>query len=475
MPLAPGSGADLLLASTIVARYGSAIHTTTAQEECCSDGELGGSLPEVTTLLYIVHGAATVSLAASLLLQVHPQERQLHIFGKPCGKESAEGTAESTLGMTLSCALQRWVLKPALARQQGVALRLAHATAGQVDDLSARYRGAAVAESQHASATLAARDGCLSDPEVTLRDLVCLSGPEPLPNRCWTRGPRTEDTRQMKSASFYTDAASVRVKESETAIPGRSYKEESSSTPLPVEIPAVTEHLDVDALLHGALTQEGTASRQAVAKYAQPTTAADADAATSTPPHDNVGLPVAAVGASVEAGGILSLPTPSSPILGAGTAPGSSDSVEEDALRCYLSTLFDEPDASSTAETSTPTCSPAAQETPLTSSTARPEEVATNTETVGLPDVAPSLLSRTKTSEAIDMSAGPPPPPPLPLCWRHVILEAAEGTTHPRRRCRLPLIVLCRWAFSTVSRPSWPPLDRAQREGWRMRRAAPTS
>ncbi|KAG5467907.1 hypothetical protein LSCM4_00993 [Leishmania orientalis] len=416
MPLTPGSGADLLLASTIVARYGSAIHTTTAQQECGSDGEFGGSLPEVTTPVHVVHGAATVSLAASLLLQLHPQERQFHMFGNPCGKESAECTAESTLGMTLSCALQRWVLKPALARQHGLALRLArferwlaHATAGKVDELSARYRGAAVAEARHPSATLAARDGCLSDLEVTLRDLVCRFGPEPLPNRCWMRGPGTEDTRQMKSASFYTDAAAVRVKESETAIPGGSDKEEGSSPPLPAEVPAAAEHLDVDALLHDALTQEAAAIRQAVAKHAQPTTVADADTATSTPPHDNVGLPVAAVGASVDAGSILSLPTPSSPILGAGAAPGSSDPVEEDALQCYLSTLFDESDASSMAETSTPTCSPAAQATPLTSSTPRPEEVATNTETVGPPNVAPSLQSCMTTSDAIDMSAGLPP------------------------------------------------------------------
>lgn len=191
MPLTLASEADSLLASTILALYRSAIDTTTTQRESGSDRETRVSALEQSTPARVICGAATISLAASLLLQYHAQERRLHMPDKERGTDNDRSATKSTLGMALSCALQRWAREPALACQHGLALRLerfqrwlAHATSAKVDDLIVSSRVSSDAEARHLTMAFAAKQRCLGSPEVTLRDLVCLFGPEPLPSPC---------------------------------------------------------------------------------------------------------------------------------------------------------------------------------------------------------------------------------------------------------------------------------------------------
>ncbi|CAG9582141.1 hypothetical protein LMJF_34_2640 [Leishmania major strain Friedlin] len=411
MPLTLTSEADSLLASTILSRYRSAIDTTTTPQGSGSGGETRGSALEQSTSARVICGAATVSLAGSLLLQNHAQEHPLHMPHEERGKHNDGSATESTLGMTLLCALQRWAREPTLARQHGLALRLerfqrwlAHATAGNVDDLIAHSRASSDAAARHLPMGFAAEQRCLGGREVTLRDLVSRFGPEPLPSPCWMRGRQTAHSRKVKRGCCDAGVATVKDTGDQIVKAKRSDSEERPSLPFPAELSASEGHVDVDALVHDALVREAAAVLQAVARHASPTKIADSDAATSTPLHNDAGLPLTPKEASTDAACSRLPSPPCSPRSDACATSGAGAPVEEDSLQSYLSTLFDEADARPTATTSLQRPGPAAQSSALTSSAQRPEGETTGADPVGAPNMVPSLRSTTAVSGATDLS-----------------------------------------------------------------------
>ncbi|GET92329.1 hypothetical protein, unknown function [Leishmania tarentolae] len=410
MSLTLTSEADLLLASTILARYGSAIDTTTTWEKSSTDGEAGGSAPEQSTRACAINEAATISLAASLLLQHHAQEHLLHILENADHKDSSESATKSTLGLTLSCALHRWARKPTLARQHGLTLRLkrfqwwlAHATSGKMDGLSACSWVSSDTEARYLSMTSAARKRCLGDPEMSLRELACRFGPEPLPSPYWVRGMQTAHV--PKATSAFGDTGLAMVKENEGGIVKamQSDSEKGSSLPFSAEGSAVDEHVDTDALIHDALVQDAAAVLQNVTRHASHTNVADSDSSTRTLLHDHTGLPLCKVEASEDTACTPPSLSSCSPRSAASATPSACFPAEEDALKSYLSTLFDDLPTKPTSSTSLQTPNLATESSASTSSAPRSAKVITGAEHVEVSNVVPSLQLSTTASGGADL------------------------------------------------------------------------
>lgn len=348
--------ADVLLAATILARCG----CTAEPPKQSTSGSAGRGLaePDMDTanrpesdgaaeegdVNRCLTETAAVTLAASLLLthlgpRAHPPPPQ-HRDGHAAAADSAEWP----LHASLLTSLRRWARGPSwLAQQDGLRRRLTRyqgwlAGATGVHDCARDIASVPVCDTANVTEGL----------EVKLGDLVRMFGPEPL--------PLAHSSPQRRTTACTSDAASaVETQESPSCRPHQTTALDTAKAqlgrplaplpmtatpaPPPLEVPqepsAVATELDdvdVDALLYDSLNADAAAVLQESAVAKETGAASEGvralphvDSAVTTPPPSSTPLLTQSAGEGA-----------------ASTTASACGAAEDDALRSYLSSLFDD-------------------------------------------------------------------------------------------------------------------------------------